>query len=66
MCNTSDLGTECANPHETRAIPERILLYDQHPGGIGITAQVNGYDLSQKLYSLFVVMWFVRLLKSRS
>ncbi|XP_038983505.1 uncharacterized ATP-dependent helicase YprA-like isoform X1 [Phoenix dactylifera] len=41
MCNTSDLGTECANPHETRAIPERILLYDQHPGGIGITAQVQ-------------------------
>ncbi|XP_010936422.1 uncharacterized protein [Elaeis guineensis] len=41
MCNTFDLGTECANPHETRAVPERILLYDQHPGGIGITAQVQ-------------------------
>lgn len=41
MCNTSDLGTECANPHETRSIPERILLFDQHPGGIGITAQVQ-------------------------
>lgn len=47
MCNTSDLGTECANPHETRAIPERILLYDQHPGGIGITTQVNGCDIGQ-------------------
>lgn len=41
MCNSSDLGTECANPHETRYIPERILLYDRHPGGIGISAQVQ-------------------------
>ncbi|XP_058070568.1 ATP-dependent helicase hrq1 isoform X2 [Magnolia sinica] len=41
MCNSSDLGSECANPHETRYFPERILLYDQHPGGIGISAQVQ-------------------------
>lgn len=41
MCNSSDLGSECANPHDTRYIPERILLYDRHPGGIGISAQVN-------------------------
>lgn len=41
MCNTSDLSTECANPHETRCIPERLLLYDTHPGGIGISAQVQ-------------------------
>ncbi|XP_072971707.1 uncharacterized protein [Typha angustifolia] len=41
MCNASDMGTECANPHETRAIPERILLYDRHPGGIGIASQVQ-------------------------
>jgi hypothetical protein len=34
MCSTSDIGTECANPHETRGIPDRILLYDRHPGGI--------------------------------
>lgn len=40
MCNASDLGTECANPHDARAIPERLLLYDRHPGGIGITLQV--------------------------
>ncbi|OAY76731.1 ATP-dependent helicase HRQ1 [Ananas comosus] len=41
MCNASDLGTECANPHDARAIPERLLLYDRHPGGIGITLQVQ-------------------------
>lgn len=40
-CNASDLGTECANPHETRGIPDRILLYDKHPGGIGIALQVK-------------------------
>ncbi|XP_042476308.1 uncharacterized ATP-dependent helicase YprA [Macadamia integrifolia] len=41
MCNSSDLASECANPHETRDFPERILLYDQHPGGIGLSAQVQ-------------------------
>ncbi|KAG0545730.1 hypothetical protein BDA96_02G387400 [Sorghum bicolor] len=41
MCSASDLGTECANPHETRGIPDRILLYDRHPGGIGIVSQAQ-------------------------
>ncbi|CAL5061725.1 unnamed protein product [Urochloa decumbens] len=41
MCSASDLGTECANPHETRGIPDRILLYDRHPGGIGIASQAQ-------------------------
>ncbi|RLN35902.1 putative ATP-dependent helicase YprA-like [Panicum miliaceum] len=41
MCSASDLGTECANPHETRGIPDRILLYDKHPGGIGIASQAQ-------------------------
>ncbi|KAK1274303.1 hypothetical protein QJS04_geneDACA018303 [Acorus gramineus] len=41
MCNSSDLSAECANPHETRSIPERILLYDQHPGGLGLSVQVQ-------------------------
>lgn len=40
MCNPSDLGTECANPKDTRYFPERLLVYDRHPGGIGIAAQV--------------------------
>ncbi|KAG0488924.1 hypothetical protein HPP92_007735 [Vanilla planifolia] len=41
MCNASDMGTECANPHETRDIPERLLLYDRHPGGIGLSTRVQ-------------------------
>ncbi|XP_071733919.1 uncharacterized protein [Rutidosis leptorrhynchoides] len=41
ICNSSDLSSECINPHDTRYIPERILLYDSHPGGTGISAQVQ-------------------------
>lgn len=41
ICNSSDLASECVNPHDTRYVPERILLYDQHPGGSGISAQVQ-------------------------
>ncbi|KAD4888870.1 hypothetical protein E3N88_20943 [Mikania micrantha] len=41
ICNSSDLASECVNPHDTRYIPERILLYDSHPGGTGISAQVQ-------------------------
>ncbi|CAM6036430.1 unnamed protein product [Sphagnum compactum] len=39
MCNQSDLGCDCANPHDTRYYPERLLVFDKHPGGIGIAAQ---------------------------
>ncbi|XP_030939060.1 uncharacterized protein LOC115963945 isoform X4 [Quercus lobata] len=41
ICNTSDLAPECPNPHDSRYYPERILLYDQHPGGIGVSVQVQ-------------------------
>ncbi|CAM0946188.1 unnamed protein product [Alopecurus aequalis] len=48
MCSSCDLGAECADPRETRrsnddehAIPDRILLYDKHPGGIGLAAQAR-------------------------
>lgn len=41
MCNPQDLGCDCANPNDTRYYPERLLLFDKHPGGIGIAAQVN-------------------------
>ncbi|KAL5539552.1 hypothetical protein UlMin_045285 [Ulmus minor] len=43
ICNLSDLAPECANPHDTRYFPERILLYDQHPGGIGMSVQVQPF-----------------------
>ncbi|GMH17030.1 hypothetical protein Nepgr_018871 [Nepenthes gracilis] len=41
ICNSSDLASECANPHETRYFPERILLYDPSPGGTGLSMQVQ-------------------------
>ncbi|KAL8492390.1 hypothetical protein ACS0TY_023834 [Phlomoides rotata] len=41
ICNQSDLASECANPHDNRYVPERILLYDPHPGGTGISKKVQ-------------------------
>jgi hypothetical protein len=41
LCNASDLGTECDNPYDTRFRPERLLVYDKHPGGIGLAKQVR-------------------------
>ncbi|KAM0902770.1 hypothetical protein ACQ4PT_019058 [Festuca glaucescens] len=47
MCSSCDLGAECADPQETRreddehVVPDRILLYDKHPGGIGLAAQAR-------------------------
>ncbi|KAL2639720.1 hypothetical protein AAZV13_06G185700 [Glycine max] len=42
-CNLSDLAPECPNPHDSRYYPERILIYDQHHGGCGISVQVQPY-----------------------
>lgn len=41
ICNQSDIASECVNPHDSRYIPERILLYDPRPGGTGISRKVN-------------------------
>ncbi|KAL1824977.1 hypothetical protein ACET3Z_011755 [Daucus carota] len=41
ICNSSDIASECANPYDTRYVPERILLYDPHPGGTGIATQIQ-------------------------
>ena len=41
MCASSDMATECDNPYDTRYRPERLLLYDTHPGGIGLAWQVR-------------------------
>ncbi|PON82996.1 UBQ, helicase-c and DEAD-like helicase domain-containing protein [Trema orientale] len=43
ICNLSDLAPECANPHDNRYFPERILLYDKHPGGTGVSVQVQPF-----------------------
>ncbi|XP_010318873.1 uncharacterized protein [Solanum lycopersicum] len=41
VCNSSDLASECVNPYDSRNVPERVLLYDPHPGGTGISAQMQ-------------------------
>jgi hypothetical protein len=62
MCNPQDLGCDCANPNDTRYYPERLLLFDKHPGGIGIAAQVNTPLLwsseSSPCQRWFLLLWF--------
>ncbi|BAF07571.1 uncharacterized protein [Oryza sativa Japonica Group] len=41
MCSGSDLGTQCAEPQENSETADRILLYDKHPGGIGLASQAK-------------------------
>lgn len=41
VCNPEDVKTECDNPYNTRYKPERLLLYDSHPGGIGLSSRVK-------------------------
>ena len=40
MCNAEDLCTECSAPWGSRYRPERLLLYDAHPGGIGLSLRI--------------------------
>ncbi|XP_043813361.1 uncharacterized ATP-dependent helicase YprA isoform X3 [Manihot esculenta] len=49
-CNSSDLAPECPNPYDTRYYPERILVYDQHPGGTGVAMQIQPY-FTELLYA---------------
>ena len=35
------MQTECDNPYDSRYRPERLLVYDTHPGGIGLAGQVH-------------------------
>ncbi len=35
------MGTECDNPYDTRFRPERLLVFDKHPGGIGLAQQAR-------------------------
>ncbi|KAM1398183.1 hypothetical protein ACFX2I_015663 [Malus domestica] len=41
ICNLSDLAPECPYPTDKSYFPERILLYDQHRGGTGVSVQVQ-------------------------
>lgn len=40
-CSPGDVKAECDNPYATRYRPERVLLYDSQPGGVGLAAQVR-------------------------
>eukprot|EP00192_Tetraselmis_astigmatica_P001777 CAMPEP_0117690540 /NCGR_PEP_ID=MMETSP0804-20121206/25183_1 /TAXON_ID=1074897 /ORGANISM="Tetraselmis astigmatica, Strain CCMP880" /LENGTH=1807 /DNA_ID=CAMNT_0005503597 /DNA_START=438 /DNA_END=5863 /DNA_ORIENTATION=- len=40
-CSSVDLATECDNPYDMRYRPERLLIYDTHPGGIGLAQQLH-------------------------
>ena len=59
LCGATDMGAECDNPYDTRYRPERLLVYDKHPGGIGLAAQVRaltecerfGVDRNNQLYA---------------
>eukprot|EP00890_Picochlorum_soloecismus_P000885 jgi/Picsp_1/1798/NSC_05266-R1_atp-dependent rna helicase len=54
LCNPEDVGTECDNQYDTRYKPERLLIFDRHPGGIGLcqAAQPIFTDLVQKSLEL--------------
>ncbi|GLI69803.1 hypothetical protein VaNZ11_014504 [Volvox africanus] len=37
IANARDLGTECDNPYDARYRVERLLVYDKHRGGMGLS-----------------------------
>lgn len=39
--NPEDLATECDNQYDTRFKPERLLVFDRHAGGIGLSQAVR-------------------------
>ena len=54
MCNPEDLRTECDNPYDSRYRPERLLLFDAHPGGIGLSVRIRPhfFDIMAKALEL--------------
>ena len=41
MCNAEDIGTECDNQYDTRYKPERLLIFEKYPGGIGLCEKLE-------------------------
>ena len=52
LCNATDLGSECDNPYDTRFRPERLLIFDKHPGGIGLAKQVAASPVLRETLSI--------------
>ena len=43
MADASDVGAECDTPHhDGHYRASRLLIYDRHPGGVGIARQAAG------------------------
>ena len=47
MCGAGDLGAECDNPYSARFRPDRLLVFDRHPGGIGLAYKVMTHQLER-------------------
>lgn len=56
MAGPSDMATDCDHPHDTRRREERVLLYDKHPGGIGLALQAAALlpDMLQRAHKLVI------------
>ena len=49
MCGPGDMGAECDNPYSARFRPDRLLLFDKCPGGIGLSYKVSFDQMTRKL-----------------
>lgn len=49
MCGPGDMGAECDNPYSARFRPDRLLLFDKCPGGIGLSYKVNHHQMQGPL-----------------
>ena len=43
ICGEGDVGAECDNPYSARFRPDRLLLFDRCPGGIGLAYRVTPF-----------------------
>lgn len=42
LCDAEDVDCEHARPHHDRPQPQRILVYDKRPGGVGVSDAMFG------------------------
>ena len=68
LCGATDMGAECDNPYDTRYRPERLLVYDKHPGGIGLAAQVGNFLQRSIRYSRpnWTLLWLLEVSEASS
>ena len=48
ICGEGDVGAECDNPYSARFRPDRLLLFDRCPGGIGLAYRVTHFPTALK------------------